>query len=51
LNFFNVPALSLAGQSAAVYAGKLRHGWRLIVPHWPRLIRRFVLRRLIKRNR
>jgi hypothetical protein len=40
-NFFDVPALSRAGQSLGVYAGKFIHAWPLIIRKLPRLIMRF----------
>jgi len=38
--------LARAGQSVRVYAGKIRHGWPLIMRSLIPLLRRFVLARI-----
>jgi hypothetical protein len=40
-SFFEVPALSRAGQSMGVYAGKLRNAWPLVLRNSLKLLWRF----------
>ena len=42
-SFFEVPPLSRAQQSAAVYYSKLVNGRSLVLKGWPALLRRFIL--------
>lgn len=45
-SFFEVPALSRAGQSLRVYSGKIANGWPLILRSMGALLRRFVFARI-----
>ena len=45
-SFFDVPRMSRAQQSLAVWSGKVIHGWPLILRNSFALIQRFVLGRM-----
>jgi hypothetical protein len=45
-SFFNVPALSLIGQSLRVWGGKIVNGWPLILRSSFALVRRFAFGRM-----